>query len=471
MHSAEPFDRRPVNPPSQPPPASEAWRAELASRVHNYRTRHKGASGQESLALDFDPATDSNTDSAIGNSTLAESARGESQLDGAANHVAHEAALGAAHEAVPASLEASASEVHPAFDTNYYRRLNAQALEQVAPPRTNASAKACTAITATATALAEPEWGADYEANYDADSDEDRDAARLAPGETEAKKGLAIDLKLHEPASGDACLERYCIQGVEPNSDWEAGNADASADSAAISAEVSVAEATVAEATPVATAPQAAPALPQGNLIVFPRPTLEPPLLPLPSRDELAEPVHRRPRILEVPEDIMPAVQGSLFPEIRLDGDEPEVYGSREPEIEVSLRVAPVAVRLTAGLADLMVVLAAGGIFAVIAEHALPDVPHAKPFWMGLGVVTVLFWAVYQHLFLLYAGRTIGMSMNGIHLSTFDGRTPRWSERRRRAVFTIISFVSVALGFLWALVDEDTLCWHDRVSRTFPTTD
>ena len=62
----------------------------------------------------------------------------------------------------------------------------------------------------------------------------------------------------------------------------------------------------------------------QGNLIVFPRPLLEPPLLPQPSRDELAEPMNSRPRILEVPEDIMPIVQGSLFPEIRLDGDEEE---------------------------------------------------------------------------------------------------------------------------------------------------
>ena len=73
-----------------------------------------------------------------------------------------------------------------------------------------------------------------------------------------------------------------------------------------------------------------APALPaQGNLIVFPRPLLEPPLLPQPSRDELAEPVNHRPRILEVPEDIMPAMQGSLFPEIRLDAEEPE--GERRP--------------------------------------------------------------------------------------------------------------------------------------------
>jgi uncharacterized RDD family membrane protein YckC len=223
--------------------------------------------------------------------------------------------------------------------------------------------------------------------------------------------------------------------------------------------------------SPVA-APVAAPALPPpGNLIVFPRPLLEPPLVPQPSRDELAEPVNSRPRILEVPEDIMPAMQGSLFPEIRLDADEPEVRASREPEIEVPLRVVPVSARLMAGLTDAAVVMAAEALFGAIACRALPEVPHTKPFWMMLGGLTVLLWAVYQHLFLLYGGRTVGMHMRGIHLSTFDGRVPEWAERRRRARFLCLSLASVSLGFLWALVDEDTLCWHDRLSQTFPTLD
>ena len=181
--------------------------------------------------------------------------------------------------------------------------------------------------------------------------------------------------------------------------------------------------------------------------------------------------MNRRPRILEVPEDIMPAVQGSLFPEIRLDADEEEGASPREPEIEVPLPVAPLSERLMAALTDLGVVIAAGLLFAGMAWRALPGIPHAKPFWMMLGAVTVLLWAVYQHLFLLYAGRTLGMSMRGIRLSTFDGQTPQWKQRRRRARFMFISFAAVTLGFLWALVDEDALCWHDRISRTFPTAD
>jgi uncharacterized RDD family membrane protein YckC len=328
-----------------------------------------------------------------------------------------------------------------AFDTNYYRRLNAQAMS--------------TAAGAANSAAVQPEPEARYEAGSDAEAiaagiEWDDLAVDNAPcrQEVSLEAAGADDLEFQTVDYRDAALDRGGISGAKPETLFEAASA------------------------PPGAAPVAAPAFPaQGNLIVFPRPLLEPPLLPQPARDELAEPVSHRPRILEVPEDIMPAMQGSLFPEIRLDGDEPELSTAREPEIEVPLQVAPVSARLMAGLTDGAVVLAAGALFGAIACRVLPEVPHTKPFWMALAAVTVLLWAVYQHLFLLYAGRTVGMSLRGIHLSTFDGRVPEWAERRRRARFIVLSFASVALGFLWALADEDTLCWHDRLSQTFSTLD
>ena len=42
-------------------------------------------------------------------------------------------------------------------------------------------------------------------------------------------------------------------------------------------------------------------------------------------------------------------------------------------------------------------------------------------------------------------------------------------RRRRRARFLLISAASGMLGNLWALLDRDMLCWHDRLSQTFPT--
>jgi len=88
---------------------------------------------------------------------------------------------------------------------------------------------------------------------------------------------------------------------------------------------------------------------------------------------------------------------------------------------------------------------------------------------MATAAVPVLIWAVYQFLFIVYAGRTFGMEVARLRLCRFDGQRPGWRDRKERAVVTILSLVSVGFGFLWALVDEDTLCWHDRATRTYIT--
>lgn len=407
MHSASPYD------PSDRQPAleDESWRAEVASRVSSYRRRKQDAATQNSLSLNFGAA-----------STPAPA-------------VQPPVAPAAQSQAAPpraASSRAAAQSSRGAFDTNYYRRLNAESLAEPAPR---------IGVTMEATALAQPV--------QPSSEPEIATAAEVAPNADSTfadDDALGLDLELRPNAPGDANLDRYCIsEAAEP----------------------------APEPVPEPPAPVVDPSVPlaQGNLIMFRRPLIEPPLVPQPSRDELAEPVNNRPRILEVPEDIMPPVQGSLFPEIRLDADEPESSAPREPEIEVPLRVASCSLRLSASLVDLGLVLAGGVLFAGMAWFALPGIPHNKLFWMVLGAVTILFWAVYQHLFLLYAGRTVGMSLRGIHLRTFDGHVPQWKQRGRRARFMFISFASVALGFLWALVDEDALCWHDRISQTFPTTE
>jgi uncharacterized RDD family membrane protein YckC len=417
MHSSEPIEPRIENDPSRQALADESWRAEVASRVNSYRARRKhGRAEEHSAALDFGPAAEAQSFNAKNSASLSPASQGL----GSRNNVASNRVTQQSEEP-----QSAARPHRNAFDTNYYRRLNAESMAQAPGMR----------MSATATAAAQ-----EFEAEFEAESDAgvpDRLCDTPGPLPADAGDDPALDLEIRPTAAGDFVLDRYCISNPEP-------------------------------AQPLTPPIQAAP-LAQGNLIVFRRPLMEPPLLAQPSRDELAEPMNNRPRILEVPEDIMPPMQGSLFPEIRLDADEQESSSNREPEIAMPLPVAPVSERLMASLTDLCVVLAAGLLFAGMALRALPEIPHTKPFWMVLGAVTLLFWAVYQHMFLLYAGRTPGMSMRGIRLSTFDGRVPEWKQRSRRARFVFVSFASVALGFIWALVDEDALCWHDRVSQTFPT--
>jgi uncharacterized RDD family membrane protein YckC len=76
-------------------------------------------------------------------------------------------------------------------------------------------------------------------------------------------------------------------------------------------------------------------------------------------------------------------------------------------------------------------------------------------------------WAVFEYVFLVYTGSTPGMRLTGLRLSDFDGSTPGRTTRRWRALAMALSAVSLGLGFLWCLLDEDTLCWHDRITRTY----
>lgn len=401
MHSAEPEDSSLVSDVTPSTAEQEAWRTLVSSRVNRYRALRKKKSADSLPAFDFGPAGELASPENSGAAARAGRRSGE-----------------------PESHSRAARNT---FDTNYYRRLNAESLSAASYSQGSSSLMGATASC--------PELETEPEVDG---------AEAFGELHGQACGQQMPDLELRPEASGDPDLDRYSISEPAPAPQV----------------------ATEVEAEPE---PEPAPAV-QGNLIVFRRPLIEPPLLPQPAHDELAEPMHSRPRILEVPEDIMPAVQGSLFPQIRLDSEEQESSAPREPEIEVPLAVAKVSDRLMAAMLDAGVVLSAGALFAVMAWFALPGVPHTKPFFMVLGAVSLLIWALYQHLFLLYAGRTLGMSLCGIRLSTFDGRAPEWKQRASRARFMFISMASVMLGFLWAMVDEDMLCWHDRISRTFPTT-
>jgi uncharacterized RDD family membrane protein YckC len=78
-----------------------------------------------------------------------------------------------------------------------------------------------------------------------------------------------------------------------------------------------------------------------------------------------------------------------------------------------------------------------------------------------------VFWAMYDYMFLVYAGKTPGMQLARLRLITFDGVPARRRTRRGRSIAMVLSALSLGLGLIWALLDEDTLCWHDRITRTY----
>ncbi|MEO8596223.1 MAG: RDD family protein [Candidatus Solibacter sp.] len=87
---------------------------------------------------------------------------------------------------------------------------------------------------------------------------------------------------------------------------------------------------------------------------------------------------------------------------------------------------------------------------------------------MIYGAMFLLVGFTYGMLFAWAGAETPGMLWSQQKLTTFDGFPP---DRRQRLVRFIASSLSrcTMLGLLWSLADEESLAWHDHISRTFPT--
>jgi uncharacterized RDD family membrane protein YckC len=198
------------------------------------------------------------------------------------------------------------------------------------------------------------------------------------------------------------------------------------------------------------------------NLIAFPRLPFMPP-----PPDELAEPVLDTPRILDVPEEIVQDVVGERPPlaDIALESN-PEEIVSR-PEFDVPPQVAPLALRFAAALIDFVVVMVAAALFAAVAQTLAKALPHNRmALAVVLGAPAILF-AAYQYLFLVYGGATLGMLAARLEIRRFSSEPAKAGRRRLRALAMVMSFASLGLGIFWAFADEDMLCWHDRITRTY----
>jgi uncharacterized RDD family membrane protein YckC len=212
-----------------------------------------------------------------------------------------------------------------------------------------------------------------------------------------------------------------------------------------------------------------APAQETAKLIFFPKP-------PMPQEmrtDELADPVFETPRILDAPEEVqdeavaIPLADITLHPEQEEDHCVPYI----EPLTELPVSVAPVAQRVFAEMLDTLLVLLATSMFALIVAKLNPAfLTQEKHALLGMLVlVPAIFWAIYKYMFLVHGGLTLGMKMAQLRLVYFDGNTPAVAPRRYRALSMLVSIFPMGLGLLWSFVDPDTLCWHDRISRTYMT--
>ena len=198
-----------------------------------------------------------------------------------------------------------------------------------------------------------------------------------------------------------------------------------------------------------------------GRIIEFPRCHSDLSYSAPVSTNQLADPVFDRPRIVEVPdiEPPAPALGGIILePEER----EPE----RRPGFDIPLKSAPMRRRLAATLCDAGLVLGACLLFGYISFRITGTLPLWKEMaTLGIGLFG-LFWSTYLYLLLTYAGTTPGLRLARLELRKFDGSPVNRRARRWRVIASVLSGLSLGLGYAWCFLDEDTLCWHDRITGT-----
>jgi uncharacterized RDD family membrane protein YckC len=199
------------------------------------------------------------------------------------------------------------------------------------------------------------------------------------------------------------------------------------------------------------------------KVIEFPRSAA----IPVSRPSDLADPVfdRDRPRIVEAPEILPPppALGGMLMEPAQQEA------ADRRAGTDFPASSASIVRRALAALVDGAVLATS---LAAIAANFLRLNPVSEPLRPlpmlagALAVIAVLLWAAYEFLFVVYTGSTPGLRAARLRLAGFDGSPLNRRLRRWRVLASFLSGLSGGLGYLWCVLDQDGLCWHDRITRT-----
>jgi uncharacterized RDD family membrane protein YckC len=141
----------------------------------------------------------------------------------------------------------------------------------------------------------------------------------------------------------------------------------------------------------------------------------------------------------------------------------------REGVIYCDARVATLPHRGLAAVLDFIVVAFALGAFVGTLYSFGGEVVltrQSAAVYIGVAAIMVL---LYRALWCLGNGDSFGMRTLQLRLVDLDGRRPNRRQRFLRSFSGWLSALAAGLGLFWALADEESLTWHDHISRTFPT--
>jgi RDD family len=208
---------------------------------------------------------------------------------------------------------------------------------------------------------------------------------------------------------------------------------------------------------------------PSAKIIEFPRSAA----IPVVHASQLADPIVDVPRIVEAPEVLPPppALGGMLIEPTRKEGVD------RRGDLDLPSIPASIIRRSMAAMVDGAILGSAVAAFAAVFWRlnflglnyfSLKHVSEPLPLIIGaVSAVAVLLWMVYEFLFVVYTGTTPGLRAAKLQLAGFNGVPPNRRSRRWRVLASFLSAFSAALGYVWCFLDENGMCWHDRITRTY----
>lgn len=184
-----------------------------------------------------------------------------------------------------------------------------------------------------------------------------------------------------------------------------------------------------------------------------------------PSEEVFEIPDSPRPRAEDF--ELEPDSRGRL--EIVVESAESGAPSAASQLEEEAFQVAALGPRFLAGMIDGLLLLLSAGLFAFIFRFAGGHLRLVPLNLAVLGVIATIFIWSYFGMFTALTATTPGLSWMGIEARNMAGWPPDRRESLLRAFGYLVSLSAFLLGFFWALVDGESLTWHDRISGTFLT--
>ncbi|MDR3793241.1 MAG: RDD family protein [Terracidiphilus sp.] len=132
-----------------------------------------------------------------------------------------------------------------------------------------------------------------------------------------------------------------------------------------------------------------------------------------------------------------------------------------------SLDPAPASMRILAAVVDATLVAGSFLAAAAAAVWCGLSLPGLHTIEMGSAVGLLMVGLLYASLFYMLGDGTPGMYYAHLRLVSFEGRRTCRMDRLVRMAGLALSALPFGLGLAWMLFDEEHLCWHDRLSKTY----